>query len=40
MAVNSQEYLSLLKDEKEQLEIVNSDLIRRLEHKEFEIVKP
>jgi hypothetical protein len=33
---NSQEMIALLKEEKSNLELVNSDLLRRLEQKEYD----
>jgi len=38
MAAKSAEFVSLLKSEKENLELVNSNLLRVLEKKELEIV--
>jgi len=37
-ARNAQEMISLLKEEKSNLELVNSDLLRRLEQKEYELI--
>ena len=37
-AANSTEFVSLLKSEKENLELVNSNLLRVIEKKEIEIV--
>ena len=35
---NAQEMISFLKDEKSNLELVNSDLLRRLEQKEYDLI--
>lgn len=35
---NAQEMIALLKDEKSNLELVNSDLLRRLEQKEYDFI--
>jgi len=35
---NAQEMISLLKEEKSNLELVNSDLLRRLEQKEYDFI--
>lgn len=35
---NAQEMISLLKEEKSNLELVNSDLLRRLEQKEYDLL--
>ena len=35
---NAQEMIALLKEEKSNLELVNSDLLRRLEQKEYDLM--
>jgi hypothetical protein len=35
---NAQEMIALLKEEKSNLELVNSDLLRRLEQKEYDLI--
>lgn len=37
-AHNTQDLISLLKEEKSNLELVNSDLLRRLEQKEYDLI--
>lgn len=37
-AHNNQELIMLLKEEKSNLELVNSDLLRRLEQKEYDLI--
>lgn len=35
---NAQEMIALLKEEKSNLELINSDLLRRLEQKEYDLI--